>query len=363
MDKYYLIALNAVPLIGSHMLHSLLQYYDYDSEYCWQDYRNWGKALGKDSSNLLDARINTDGERVYDDFLRSGASCVAIDDEEYPTLLREIYDPPVLLFYKGILPDEKELCLAMVGSRHATAYGRITAQMLAGELGQNGVSVISGMARGIDTACHSAALQAGAKTYAILGSGIDVIYPRENAKLYEQIIEQGAVISEYPCGAQPKPAHFPRRNRIISGMSKAVIVVEAGEKSGTLITVSEALSQNRDIWAVPGPITSKQSKGTNNLIKQGCKIVTQSEDILQEYADYINKLPAVKETVNVNISAPNLSEEERKIAELLIMPMQFDAIAEEMQMEPAALSACLTMMELKGVLQQLPGKFYIKTSV
>lgn len=355
MDKFYLIALNAIPTMGSVTMRQLLEHYHNDAAACWEDYRNWRALPLRDVEKHITARESINADACYEEFLHTGADCVTIFDDEYPALLKEIYDPPYVLFYKGELPYEDELCMAVIGSRHATAYGRLAAEMLSEGLGKAGISIVSGMARGIDTACHKAALKAGAKTYAVLGSGIDVIYPRENDKLYHEIAEQGAVISYFPCGAAPLAKHFPQRNRIISGMSKGIVVVEAGEKSGTLITVSEAINQNRDIWAVPGPITATQSRGTNKLLKQGCKLVTCAEDILEEYFIEPSPKPALAEAA----STASFSVEEKKLLDMLIMPMQFDVIASQTGKTAAELSAMLTMLELQGAVQQLPGKFYI----
>lgn len=355
-DKYYLIALNAIPTLGIHTALALLEQYDYDVERCWSDYANWSKLKLRGTEALIEARRELNAEAVYEVYLRSEANCCSIFDEDYPSLLKEIYDPPLLLFYKGQLPSEKELCIAMVGSRHATAYGRLAGEMLAEGIAAKGISVISGMARGIDAVCHQAAIKKGAKTYAVLGSGIDIIYPRENEKLYNQICEQGAVISEFPCSTPPVPKNFPRRNRIISGMCRGLVVIEAGEKSGTLITVSNALEQNRNVYAVPGPITSLQSKGVNTLLKQGCKPATCAEDIWQDYAEELPK----QEQQLAPLQHIALSKEEKRLCELLIMPLQFDAIAQQTGMETGALAAQLTIMEIKGIVKQLPGKFYIR---
>jgi len=355
MDKSYLIALNTIPTIGSVTLRQLLEHYHNDAEACWEDYRNWRELPLRDIEKHIAARESINADACYEEFLKTGAECVTVFDEEYPALLKEIYDPPHILFYKGELPYDDELCMAVIGSRHATAYGRLAAEMLSEGLAKAGVSIVSGMARGIDTICHRTALNAGAKTYAVLGSGIDVIYPRENEKLYHEIAGQGAVISYFPCGSAPLAKHFPQRNRIISGMSKGIVVVEAGEKSGTLITVSEALNQNRDIWAVPGPITAPQSRGTNKLLKQGCRLVTCAEDILEEYSVAAPvSTPAVQ-----SLPSASYSPQEKALLDLLIMPMQFDVIASQTGKSAAELSAMLTMLELQGAVQQLPGKFYI----
>jgi len=207
---------------------------------------------------------------------------VSIFDESYPTNLKNIFSPPILLYVKGKLLTRDVAGVAMVGSRRPTPYGRLTAERLSAELAGRGITVVSGMARGIDTATHKSALKAGGRTIAVLGSGLDIIYPAENRALAEQIASSGAVISEFPMGTRPLRKNFPRRNRVISGLSLGVVVVEAAQKSGSLITAGFALDQGREVFAVPGKIDSYASKGTHSLIKQGAKLVEDSEDIIEE---------------------------------------------------------------------------------
>src|SRR5439155_13566721 len=206
------------------------------------------------------------------------------ETEGYPKRLRELDDAPPVLYALGELSAADDWAVGVVGTRRATSYGREAATQLSSGLAESGVTVVSGLAHGIDTVAHKAALDAGGRTIAVLGSGLDVIYPYENRQLVRRILDEGvgAVITEYPLGTQPDAMNFPPRNRIISGMSLGVLVVEAGEKSGALITVTFALEQGRDVFAVPGPITSRVSEGTNNLLKLGAKCVTSARDILEE---------------------------------------------------------------------------------
>ena len=245
------------------------------------------KCLRQKLSNAMDTRIT---DKLLIDFKNSyekhGIKGITILDKEYPDLLREIQEPPPVLFIKGqwpLLGGTDALTVAMVGSRNGSEYGIKAANYLAEGLVKKGAIIVSGMALGIDSAAHEGALAAGGKTIAVLGSGLLNIYPSSNRNMFEKIIRSGAVISEFPPDMKAKPYNFPRRNRIISGISKGVVVVEADMKSGSLITVDYALAQGRDVFAVPGNINSKSSRGSNFLIKQGAKIVLKPEDILEEY--------------------------------------------------------------------------------
>jgi DNA processing protein len=212
---------------------------------------------------------------------------LSLSSSDYPEYLKEIFDPPTVLYYFGdVKPDD--VCMGIVGSRKSSEYGKNTAKSFASKLSQNGFAVVSGMARGIDTKAHEGALESEGKTYAIIGSGLDIVYPPENKKLMQKIIDNGAVISEFPPGTKPNPYNFPIRNRIISGMSLGVIVVEAGLRSGSLITANLALEQGRDVFAVPGNINRIINKGSNKLIKEGAKLVENIDDILEEYKTFIN---------------------------------------------------------------------------
>ncbi len=228
-------------------------------------------------------KINPDKE--YEKLTKKGIKVLTIKDKNYPKLLKEIYAPPAILYIKGKL---SEPCLSIVGSRQLSPYGYRTAPKLSFDLAKKGLTIVSGLAKGIDTLAHQAALKANGKTIAVLGSGLDNIYPRDNKKLFEEITQNGAVISEFPLGAPPKGQHFPQRNRIVSGLSLGVLVIEAGERSGSLITARQALEQNRDVFAVPGPINSLTSAGTNGLNKMGAKPVTEANDILEELSTLTN---------------------------------------------------------------------------
>jgi len=216
--------------------------------------------------------------------LKNKVDIISIQDEEYPEILRNIYDPPLLFYIRGNKEILKNDSIAIIGCRECSQYGKNIAQELAYNISKNRINIISGLAKGIDSEAHRGCILAGGKTIAVLGNGLDTIYPQENISLAKKILETGgAIISEYPLGEKPKKQNFPERNRIVSGISKGVIVVEAKEKSGTLITVDFALEQGRDVFVVPGNINADTSKGTNELIKQGAKIITNYKDILEEY--------------------------------------------------------------------------------
>jgi DNA processing protein len=274
----------------------------------------------------------------------------------YPQSLRQIADPPALLYVCGKLPQGR--ALAIVGTRHPTHCGRRFTEKLAQELAEKGVTIISGLARGIDTAAHRGALNAGGKTVAVLGCGIDKVYPRENAEIYHQITDKGALVSEYPPGSEPLACHFPGRNRIISALSVGTLVVEAARDSGSLITAEFALDQGREVMAVPGGIDRKTSYGTNLLLKQGAHPVTEATEILQILG--INS--AVEKQKQTNLSPPVQLPEPfvSVLSGLDLTPRHSDELAGESGLTPMELSAILLQLELQGYAEKLPGGRYIR---
>ncbi|MBR1572791.1 MAG: DNA-processing protein DprA [Lachnospiraceae bacterium] len=268
----------------------------------------------KQVENIEEARkYNLDLK--YREFASYGESMVTVEDPEYPRDLFEVYDHPYGLYFLGELPEAQDEMVAMVGARCCSAYGKTMASEIGYNLGANGFVVVSGMAKGIDSASHEGCLQAGGRTVAVLGCGVDICYPAMNRKLYQKIIENGCVISEYPHGRQPLAGQFPSRNRIISGMSKSLVVVEARKKSGSLITVDFALEQGKDIYVVPGRITDKMSEGCNRLINQGAQIITSSDDFIQSLRECDLR------NLNLNHNNENthkdLTPEEHKIYDLI----------------------------------------------
>jgi DNA processing protein len=287
-----------------------------------------------------------------------GARLITILNSSYPMDLKQIHDPPPLLYLKGKdLPLEKTM-IAVVGSRNPSHYGLKVTGEICQALAMRNIAVVSGMARGIDAAAHWGCLLAKGSTVAVLGSGIDVIYPSSNVKLYHHIAENGSVITEFPLGTSPEGRNFPIRNRIISGLSKGVVVVEASRRSGSLITASLALEQGREVFAVPGSIESFKSTGTHLLIKQGAKLVENADDILQELGV---SLPSSGDgTQPKRPTAPLLDEDERRIFEILNdYPIHIDQIVRSSTFDSAKVASILTGLELKGVIRQLPGKMFI----
>jgi DNA processing protein len=313
-------------------------------------------GIGKEIASRLTDELDIEyGRRLIDWSEKHGYGVTTLVDPEYPALLRQLYDPPPFFFHKGILTKADGKAVAIVGSRSATDYGRAMAARIAGELCRHEVTIVSGMAIGVDSTSHRAALEAGGRTIAVLGSGIDVIYPRENKKLYHQISEQGAVISEFFPGADPIPGNFPRRNRIIAGLSQAVIVVEAGEKSGALLTADLALAHGKKLFAVPGNLSSRLSAGTNDLIKSGANILTSTDDIF-------SVLPALKNDYigPRKRAGDDLTEGERRvIGRLSESPKQLDSLVRECQLSVTDAASYLLSLELRGLIKQLSGKRFI----
>lgn len=288
---------------------------------------------------------------------KEGIRTVSFTEPYYPPSLRNIYNPPMLLYYKGNAGCVNKICLAIVGSRAASNYGRTTARKLGFQLASMEIAVVSGMARGIDAQAHGVALDAGGKTIAVLGSGLNIIYPRSNLRLCEEICERGLVISEFPLDTNPEPGNFPMRNRIISGISRGVVVVEARSKSGALITADYALEQGRDVFAVPGAINRESSAGANNLIKQGAKLITGLEDIIEEYYD----ISVPKKDSLPQEELPFLTEAEYNLLKCLdVEPLLFDDIIANTGFSIGELSHLLLKLELAGIVKSLPGNYYVK---
>ncbi len=300
---------------------------------------------------------------------QQGLRFLTVNEERYPAALREIFDPPLLLYYRGDLDLLEAPCLAIVGSRRPTAYGRAMAERIATDLATLGLVIVSGMARGIDSAAHQGALKAKGKTIAVLGSGIDVVYPSENKKIHAEIAEKGLLLSEFPLGTFPAPQNFPIRNRVISGLSVGVIVVEAAEHSGSLITARLAMEQNREVFAIPGSITNKNSWGPHVLIKQGAKLVQDWQDVVEELpAGVRSRLGSASGATNsetkASLVAESLSETERKIYDLLKVDesVHIDEILTVLpEHSSSEVLATLLELEFKNLIRQLPGKNFVQT--
>ncbi|HVA22996.1 MAG TPA: DNA-processing protein DprA [Chloroflexota bacterium] len=305
---------------------------------------------GPTAQRFLKARQTLDLTHELARLDRAEVQAITWDDEaRYPRLLRHIASPPVVLYVRGELLPRDELAVAVVGTRLPSPYGRTVAQKLAGELAAKGVTVVSGLARGIDAEAHRAALTAGGRTIAVLGSGLDVMYPREHAGLAREVAGSGSVISEYPLGAKPDAVHFPARNRIVSGLSLGTIVIEAGDTSGALITARFAGEQGRDIFAVPGSIFSKQSLGVHRLIQDGAKLVATVQDVLDEL-----NLGMVAHQLEMPVtSEPDDPLEAALLAALSSEPRHIDDVARATNLPVAQVSSGLTMMELRGLVRQV----------
>lgn len=296
---------------------------------------------------------------------REGCRFLVRGDPGYPSLLEEIHDPPLVLYARGHLEALEAPCLAVVGTRRPTIYGLQMAQGLACDLGGRGISVVSGLARGIDSAAHRGCLEGDGRTIAVLGCGIDIVYPRENKQLTQKILEKGLLLSEFPPGTSPSPQNFPIRNRIISGLAYGTLIVEASEYSGSLITARLALEQNREVFALPGNLTSSQSFGPNFLIKQGAKLVQSWRDIVEELPADLRQQIFISEDAKPP-RAPELeliSEEESRLLGLLRADetTQFDKIYKNSGLDISRLSDLLLNLEMSGWIRQLPGNLYIKT--
>jgi DNA processing protein len=289
---------------------------------------------------------------------------ITYQDELYPAKLMNIYDRPPFLYVRGNL-NKNDINIAVVGSRLASTYGKYTTEKISRELALKGLTIVSGMARGIDSVAHRGALTAHGRTIAVLGSGLDVIYPPENKKLFTDIIQNGAVISEFPPGTPPLSANFPTRNRIISGMSYGVVIVEAGEKSGSLITARLALEQGREVFAVPGSIDAAGSRGTNKLIKQGAKLIENTDDILEEILPQFERTIVLKPHSIANSeaiaakSSEIFSAVDQKIIDFISgSRVHIDDLISSTGLSSADILSALTTLELKGMVRQYPGKFF-----
>jgi len=354
----YWIAFSMVEGIGPAKTKRLFEAFG-SLERAWQANPGALSEAGLDRAGaqaFVKARQSLDLKRELARFDQAGAYAISWDDEErYPRLLRHVPNPPVVIYVRGELLPRDELAVAIVGTRLPSPYGRQVAQKLAGELAAKGVTIVSGLARGIDAEAHRAALAAGGRTIAVLGSGLDVIYPHEHGGLARQIAQSGAVVSDYPLGSKPDAVHFPARNRIVSGLSLGTIVIEAGDTSGALITARFAGEQGRDVFAVPGSIFSKQSYGAHRLIQDGAKLVASVQDVLDEL-----NLGLVVHQLEMPVSvAPADPIEAALMAALSSEPMHIDEMARSANVPVAQISSALTVMELKGMVRQVSALSYV----
>lgn len=345
--KYWL-GFSLIPEIGPKRLQLLLNACG-SLEAAWEADAGFLREIGLEeapTNNLvrLRARLNLDQELAR--VARIGARLLTPDDEAYPALLRQVPDAPIVLYVRGALLPQDAMALAIVGTRKATTYGRDVAAHLARQLARSGVTIVSGLAHGIDAAAHRGALEGGGRTIAVLGCGIDQIYPRDHSELAREIVERGALVSEFAIGTRPDARNFPRRNRIISGLSLGVLVAEAPDQSGALITASVAAEQGREVFAVPGSIFNPMSAGANHLIQDGAKLVTKVDDVLDE-------LNIVQHNVETKTAAERIAPASEIEAQLLqylsLEPVHIDDLARLCGLPITAVSSTLTLLELKGL--------------
>lgn len=357
-EKTFLCTLHCVNGIGTKSLWKIKEVFgSFQACYEASNHQLQASFLAKDVvDSIVDIR-SSDPEVSFNRMVADGIKTVTWDEDAYPAMLRHISNPPYILYYRGQIEYLYSPTIALIGSRLASYYGKNTARKLGRELAARGITVVSGLARGIDSEAHRGALEAG-YTVAVLGCGLDIIYPPEHEKLYSEITASGAIISEFPRHTGPEPGNFPMRNRIISGLCRGIVVVEAQEKSGALITADFALEQGRDVFAVPGPINSKTSVGTNNLIKQGAKLVAGCQDITEEYSDLVDS----NEPVPLEQGGlPFLTAEENQIIEAMGNdPGHFDYLLDKTGFNIGQLSTLLLQLELRGIIRGLPGNYYIK---
>jgi DNA processing protein len=357
------LGLSLVPGVGSTLFKRLLERFRSPEAVFRASFKELSTVEGlseKVARAIAGGDFEKSAERELYLLEKTGGRILRSCDPEYPRRLKEIYDPPPVLYVRGEIKKPDELAIAIVGSRKTSPYGRDVTENISRDLVRYGVTIVSGMARGIDTVAHEAAVSAGGRTIAVFGCGVDVVYPPENRRLCEEIIGHGAVISEFPMTSRPEAGHFPKRNRIISGLSMGVVVVQAGRKSGSLITAGYALEQSRDVYAVPGNVGAGSSQGTNQLIKEGAKLVEASGDILEEILPQWQKEQALSLRESVQ-NGPELSEEEAAVCGILgDSPLHIDAIIREARFDPGKISSILLNLELKGLVVQWPGKCFTK---
>mgnify|MGYP000216547194 CR=1 FL=1 len=355
-NERYWVGFNIVRGIGPARLRALLDYFG-EIERAWHASPSELHNAGLDRrslEHLLSVRSVLDLDREMKRIAAAGARVLTWEHPDYPRLLREIQDPPPVLYVRGELKKEDEWAVAMVGTRRASVYGREVARRLASALAQNGITVVSGLARGIDVEAHQAALKAGGRTIAVLGCGVDRVYPPEHRRLAAEIVAHGALVSDYPIGTPPEGPNFPPRNRIISGLSLGVIVVEAGARSGALITAEYAAEQGREVFAVPGSILSESYAGTNALIRDGARIVLGVEDVLEEL-----NLSMVAEKMEARQVLPSNETEAILLSHLSTEPIHVDELQRQIGLPIAQVTSTLALMELKGMVRQVGGMKYV----
>lgn len=355
-ERAYWVAFHRVPYIGPARLRRLVEAFGSLRAAWIAPVTELRRCLEQRSlQELVKTRAELDVAAIYDAIVSRGVSVTTPVDITYPSLLAEIPAPPPVVYYRGELLETDRTAVAIVGTRRVTAYGREMAARIAGDLARAGVTIVSGLARGVDGVAHQAALDAGGRTLAVLGSGVDRIYPPEHRNLAQRITEQGAVLSDYLPDTPPDGGNFPPRNRIISGLSLGVVVIEAPDRSGALITVDFAADQGRDIFAVPGQANAANSSGTNRLIRDGARLVRSAEDILEDLQ--------IRQTGRMDViqqSLPLSEEDRRLLAVLTAMPQHIDDLAELCDVTVAEISGRLMMLELQGLVRNAGAQHYAR---
>jgi len=361
IDIHSLLRLSSVPRIGPQKIRALVAYFETPENVFKATARELIAVPGIDKKLASNIFYYTGGNKFADDQLKRlnkiNGKIVSIWDKEYPDLLRNIYDPPTFLFVLRKFKELDSRSIALVGTRHPTSYGYSVAENMTRDLAKQSITIVSGLARGVDTVVHLTALKSGTRTIAVIGSGLDVPYPPENKKLLENIAEKGAVVSEFPMGTKPDASNFPRRNRIISGLTLGTVVIESTEDGGALITASTALDQGREVFAVPGNITEKRSAGSNKLIRDGhAKLITCVDDIFAELRIQLRlSLDEPRHKPVIELTSP-----ERVIYNLLSSePIHIDTLAEKADSSTSSVLVTLLSLEFKGMVCQLPGKMFI----
>lgn len=356
-DKIYLNAFNLAGEIGPVRVRKLLNFFP-DLKAAWLAGAGELSRAGLEEAvvlKLLDRRREIDPEAEFLKLEQQGIGLLTPAEPEYPKRLKEIHNPPALLYILGELTAADEMCLAVVGSRRMTGYGQRIAQELVHDLVMSNLTIVSGLALGVDAAAHRTAIEAGGRTIAVLGSGLDAIYPSSNRALAEKILAgRGAILSELPLGTAPYKSNFPHRNRLISGLSLGVLIVEGAADSGSLITARHALEQNREVFAVPGSIFSELSAGPHQLIKLGAKLVAGSADILEEL-----NLNLLQEQFLTKQIIGDTKEEQLILDQLSREPVLADRLAQTTKLRAAQVAATLTILEMKGKVKNLGGNQYV----
>lgn len=363
LNIHDLLHLASIPKIGNNRLRALITHFKTPSAVLSASPKELVRIEGIDKSIASSIAHSELNEEFIEDQLsrlnKVNGRIITLWDNEYPSLLKKIYDPPVFLFVRGKFVKEDQYSIAIVGTRSPSSYGKLMAERFAKELSGLGITVVSGLARGIDTIAHTATVHAQGRTIAVMGSALDHMYPAENKKLADHIEENGAVVSEFYMGTKTDPGNFPRRNRIISGMSLGTIIIESDEDGGAMITATTALDQNRELFCVPGPVTEKKSIGPNKLIKLGqAKLIQSIDDVIDELSAALR--PILKAPTHKN-EPPQLNVFEQKIFDVLTYdPQHIDNLSELSHLSPSDTLVNLLSLEFKGLVKQMAGKMFVR---